>query len=80
MVSPERLAVGQRYQQPGDPAWADPMEIARIDGDRHGFALVTFRFPDGREVVAYAAQIRAALASGHLVSFVADEVVELVAA
>ena len=34
--------------------------------------MVTFQFPDGREVTAFAAQVRAAIMAGHLVAAPAE--------
>jgi hypothetical protein len=66
------LAVGQRYLQTGDPAWGHrPVTVARLGADRFGEPLVAFRFPDGREVTAYATQVAVAVAAGYLVPVVA---------
>ncbi len=65
--------LGQQFHQPDDPDWADQtLTVARLDRDRHGFPLVTFRFPDGREITAYAAQVRAAIMAGQLVAAPAE--------
>ena len=79
-VSRTVLAVGQCYLQPDDLAGMPGryVTIVRLDRDRHGFPLVTFRFPNGREVDAYAAQVEAALAAGHLIP-VEDEPLALAA-
>lgn len=62
-----RLAPGQCYAQPGDAPRLDRLvTIARLDRDAHGLTQVTFRAPDGRELIAYAAQVEAAIDEGFL--------------
>ena len=62
------LAPGQRYAQPGEHGWRldQQVTVARLDRDNLGLPRVTFRFPDGRELTAYAAQVEAAIADGDL--------------
>jgi hypothetical protein len=63
------LAPGQRYLQPGGVSWRGSdrqVTIVRLDRDHFGFPRVTFRGIDGREVMAYAVQIEAAIADGEL--------------
>jgi hypothetical protein len=62
------VSVGQRYTQPDDPQWNNQVvSVSAFTADAHGFPLVTFQFPDGREVSAYASQVSAAVAAGHLI-------------
>ncbi|HEU0115995.1 MAG TPA: hypothetical protein VFQ80_15015 [Thermomicrobiales bacterium] len=60
------LAPGQRYLQPGDRLLDQQATIIRLAPDALGAAQVIFEYPDGREVVAYVAQVEAAIAGGHL--------------
>ncbi|MDQ3043668.1 MAG: hypothetical protein M3R06_00755 [Chloroflexota bacterium] len=62
------LSPGQRYIHAGDTTWrpAAQITIARLDLDPYGIPRVTFRAADGHEVTAYAAQVEAAVADGHI--------------
>jgi len=67
-LSTTYLAAGQRYTYAGDTAWraAAQITIARLDVDQYGIPRVTFRAADGHEVTAYAVQVEAAVADGHI--------------
>ncbi len=62
------LAPGQRYTQPGTTTWqpTEQVTVARLDRDAYGIPRVTFIGRNGREFVAYAAQIEAAVAAGQI--------------
>ncbi len=67
------LAPGQRYTQPGTTTWqpTEQVTVARLDRDAYGIPRVTFIGRNGREFVAYAAQIEAAIADGALAPVIA---------
>ena len=62
------LAAGQRYAQPGGAIGRTDRQVvvSHLDRDPYGIPRVTFRCPDGRELVAYAAQVEEAVAAGEL--------------
>ncbi len=59
---------GQRFIEAADPTRDNSfIEVAWVDRDQHGTPRVAFRYTDGREVMIYAGQARAAIAAGLLV-------------
>lgn len=60
------LAPGQRYTQPGERLLDQQVTIIRLEPDPLGATQVIFEYPGGREVIAYVAQVEAAIAGGHL--------------
>lgn len=58
------LSPGQRFQSAD--SLTPELTIARLVTDRLGLLHVTLRASDGREVSAFAEQVEAAIADGHL--------------
>lgn len=62
------LSPGQRFESI-DPIPADrhpELVVARLVRDRFGLLHVTLRTSEGREISAFADQVEAAIADGHL--------------
>jgi hypothetical protein len=58
------LSPGQRFQS-GDLLTSE-LTVARLVRDRFGLLHVTLRSAEGREISAFAEQVEAAIAEGHL--------------
>ncbi len=63
------LTPGQRYTEPDGTPWRcdQQVTIVGVEWDALGFPRVTFRRPDGENLVAPAVQVEAAVAAGLLV-------------
>lgn len=58
------LSPGQRFQTDDTPD--SDITVARLVTDRLGLLHVTLRYDNGHEISAFAEQIEAAIADGHL--------------
>jgi hypothetical protein len=65
-VAPKPFVPGQRFCQFDGRRDEEVVTVVRLDRDPMGLSQVVFQAPGGREICAYAAQIEAAIAAGHL--------------
>lgn len=60
------LAPGQHFAHAGadDEHPSQPVTVSQIERDAHGFLVVVFRTPDGRELTVYESQVAVAVEAG----------------
>ena len=63
------LSPGQRFH--ATDTHPEELTVARLVTDRFGLLHVTLRSADGREISAFAEQVEAAIAEGHLTPMLA---------
>ncbi|MDQ3693509.1 MAG: hypothetical protein M3464_07760 [Chloroflexota bacterium] len=63
---PMPMMVGQRFRQLDGRDQEQEVTVVRLVEDAMGFRRVVFQAPGGREIHAFASQIEAAIAGGHL--------------
>jgi hypothetical protein len=65
-LAPRPFVPGQRFCQFDGCDREQVVTVVRLDRDPMGLSRVVFQAPGGREICAYASQIEAAIAAGHL--------------